>query len=300
MKTSPVLPILASVAMLFSCNRTAENVKTATDNTVPAFDTTLVHKTGKEQDIPVVNVQYTATDSSVKAMPLVTINPDWEKKIVKTGTLKFEVKDLKRSSETVHNTIKRLGGYIASEDQSLSDERSESSITIKVPVQQFEDMMNDLSAADVKLVERKISTNDVTDEVVDTKSRLETKKEMRSKYLEFLKQSKNMQEVLQAQNEVNNVQEQIESAAGRINYLSHQSMLSTINLIFYQPVAGYDPSKGSPSFFSRLGDSLRSGSAWLGNLLINIVSVWPFFLIIILGYFSWKKFRSPKVIQQKH
>lgn len=299
MKTKTVLPILALIIGFISCDRATETEKAAADQTVVALDTTLTHKNDKEQDIPVVNVQPTTTDSSVRSMPLVTVNPDWEKKIIKTGTLKFEVKDFKKSSETVHNTVKRLGGYIASEDQSLSDERSESSITIKVPVQQFEDMMNDLSAADVKVMERKISTNDVTDEVVDTKSRLETKKEMRLKYLEFLKQSKNMQEVLQAQNEVNNVQEQIESAAGRVNYLSHQSMLSTINLSFYQPTAGYDPTSSSPSFFARLGASLKSGSAWLANLLVSLASIWPFFLILILSYVGWRRFRSPKVIQEK-
>ena len=283
--------------IVISCNRPTANEQESKQ--FAAFDSTITQKNGKDQDITVTNLQQVSTDSFVKAMPLVTVSPEWEKKIVKTGTLRFEVKDFKKSSETVHNTVKRLGGYIASEDQSMSDERSENIITIKVPVQQFEDMMNDLSSADVKVMERKISTNDVTDEVVDTKSRLETKKEMRLKYLEFLKQSKNMQEVLQAQNEVNNVQEQIESAAGRINYLSHQSMLSTINLSFYQPATGYDPSNSSPSFFARLADSLKSGSTWLANLFIGLASVWPFVLILILSFFAWKKLKSPKIISQK-
>lgn len=57
-------------------------------------------------------------------------------------------------------------------------------------------MMNGLSASEIKLVERKIVSQDVTGEMIDIKSRQEAKKQMRLKYLEFLKESKNMEEVL--------------------------------------------------------------------------------------------------------
>ncbi len=47
--------------------------------------------------------------------------------------------------------------------------------------------MNQLSSGSVKMVEKKITTEDVTGEVVDTKSSLLAKAQMRLKYLEFLK-----------------------------------------------------------------------------------------------------------------
>ena len=74
--------------------------------------------------------------------------------------------------------------------------------------------MNELPGTDTKVLERKINTDDVTKRIVDTKSRLEAKKEIRLKYLEMMKQSKNIADITKAQQEVDNVQEEIESASG--------------------------------------------------------------------------------------
>jgi hypothetical protein len=194
-------------------------------------------------------------------LPLQTAaHVDWDKKIIKTARLKFEVKDFESYNVALHNTVKQFGSYIAQEEQSLTDEKPESVILIKVPVAQFESIMNQLQGNNNKVLERKITTEDVTGQAVDTRLRLEAKKGMRLKYLDFLKQSKNMQEVLQVQNEINNIQEEIESAAGRIEFLSHQSAYGTINLTFYQPINGYRPVEGPPSFFTRVSTSFKVGS----------------------------------------
>jgi hypothetical protein len=149
------------------------------------------------------------------------------------------------------------------------------------------------------VIEKKISTEDVTGEVVDTKSRLEAKKQMRFKYLEFLKQSKNMEEVLQVQNEINAIQEQIESAAGRVAFLSNQSAMSTINLSFYQPLDGYRPTDGNPSFFTRVGNAFKTGAGLIAELLVGLVSIWPLLLVVFAVYFGWKKLKPVKAIEQK-
>ncbi|MEP7256725.1 MAG: DUF4349 domain-containing protein, partial [Ferruginibacter sp.] len=137
-----------------------------------------------------------------------------------------------------------------------------------------------------------------TGEVVDTRSRLEAKKQMRIKYLEFLKQSKNMEEVLQVQNEINSIQEEIESAAGRVEYLSHQSAYSTINLTFYQPINGYRPSDGTPSFFTRVTGAFKTGAGWIADLFVGLISIWPLLLAVFVIYVSWKRVRPAKITAQ--
>ena len=64
----------------------------------------------------------------------------------------------------------------------------------------------------------KISTEDVTGEVVDTRARMEAKKQMRDRYLALLKQARNMKEILEVQTEINTIQEDIESASGRVGF----------------------------------------------------------------------------------
>jgi hypothetical protein len=294
-----IAPILF-FSILFSCNKATKNK----DFEIQSLEMTEVKKSPfketdnkKQPKIPVGTLQQVATDSGTSQPPLKEVyNPDWDKKIIKTATLKIEVKDFKIYNDNVHKTVKQFGGYIAQEEQNLSDEKSETVISIKVPVDQFETMMNQLPGGDVKVLERKITTEDVTGEVVDTRSRLEAKKQMRLKYLEFLKQSKNMEEVLLVQNEINSIQEEIESAAGRIGFLSKQSSYSTINLTFFQPLAGYKPSDVTPSFLTRVSSGFKTGASWVADLFVGLIAVWPLLLIVIGIYFGWKKIKSAQKI----
>ncbi len=300
MKTKLIIVCLAFLSMLLSCNR-ENKIKSETDNNLTLLDVTMAppqkNEEKKEPQIPVGTLQQQiTTDSTVQQVPLnkPAANPDWDKKIIKTATLKLEVKDFKGYNDNVHKTVKQFGGYIAQEEQNLTDEKSETVISIKVPVDQFETMMNQLPGAGIKVLERKINTEDVTGEVVDTKSRLEAKKQMRLKYLEFLKQSKNMEEVLQVQNEINSIQEEIESAAGRIGFLSHQSSYSTINLTFFQPLAGYTPTDNTPTFFTRISQAFKTGASWITDLFVGLISIWPLLLTIIGLYFGWKKIKQSR------
>ncbi len=297
MNTKNFYPALLISSLFFSCHSSKEKDQlVANDLKMAAIENVpLLENENEKKQIPVGKRQILATDSSATQTPLKPADlTDWDKKIIKTATLKLEVKDFQHYNELVHQTVKKFGGYIAQEEQNLSEEKTETSISIKVPVDQFETMMNQLPGADVKILERKITTEDVTGEVVDVKSRLQTKMKMRLKYLDFLKQSKNMEEVLQVQNEINEIQEAIEAAAGRVEYLTHQSAMSTINLSFYQPINGYQPSDGAPSFLTRVTDAFKNGGKWIADVLIGLISLWPLLLIVLGGMFIFKKKFSVK------
>ena len=226
--------------------------------------------------------------------------PDWNKKIIKTGSLNVEVKEYAKFNQLVHTAANQFGGYIADEQQTETDYKIENTITIKVPVDQFQSAVDYLTNGDGKMNEKKISSEDVTTQYVDTKSRLEAKKQVRLRYLDLLKQAKNMEEVLQVQNEINEIQEEIESAAGRINYLSNASAMSTIHLTFYQVL---NPTAGDPEnsgLWKKVKTAFLTGWNGVGDVLIGLVYVWP--LLIIAAVIAWwlKRFslRPRKIVQQ--
>ena len=302
MKTKLFIATLSIFTFFISCNRSENKSEAVTEYGMAEFQKTDSQKNNQneKQQIPVGKISPFATDSAASPLQApVAVHTDWDSKIIKNATLKVEIKDFKKYNNYVHSAVKQYGAYVAQEEQTLSDEKSETSITIKVPVAQFENMMNALPADDGKVMEKKIITDDVTGEVVDTKSRLEAKKQLRLKYLEFLKQSKNMEEVLQVQSEVDNIQQQIESAAGRVSFLNQQTAFSTINLSFYQPMDGYKPTNETPSFLTRLSGAFKTGGSWIAELFVGLVSVWPLLLVAFAIYFGWKKLRPAKVIAQK-
>ena len=229
--------------------------------------------------------------------PDVTANPDWDKKVVKTASLEFQVKDYKIFNTSFREKIKQSGGYVSQEEQKQSDYRIENNVVIKVPVDQFDNLISQLLPGADKIIEKRITSQDVTMEFVDTKSRLEAKKQVRQRYLDLLKQAKNMEEILNVQNEINEIQEQIESANGRINYLSHSSALSTIDLQFYQILNASAKDTDKPSFGTKLSEAFKTGWSWVGDLFIGIVSIWPLFLMIFAAFIIYKRWRTPKTKQ---
>ncbi len=222
---------------------------------------------------------------------------DWDKKIVKTATLNAEIKDYKSFSQQLNEKVKRYGGYISQEEQSQSDYQIENSMVIKVPVDQFENALNDLTKDVIRLNEKHISSEDVTTQLIDGKSRLEAKRQVRLRYLDLLKQAKNMEEILTVQKEINDIQEDIELVNGRINVLNHSSAMSTINFTFFQIInanAKADNEK-QPDFLSKVKEAFANGWYWIGELFVAIISIWPLLIIIILGILFFRKKQMPKI-----
>lgn len=86
-----------------------------------------------------------------------------------------------------------------------------------------------------------------------------------------------MPDILSVQTEINGIQEEIESAAGRGQWLGHAAAYSTINLTYFQ-VLNAKAKDESPSFGSRLLHSFKTGGQWLLELLIGLVAIWPLLL----------------------
>lgn len=205
-------------------------------------------------------------------------NADWDKKIIKTGVLNIEVDNYEKYNVTIHQQLKKWEAYIGSEQENSSDYKIENSMIIKIPVQYFDEAVQQLSTQSGKLLVKQINAQDVTGEFLDTKARMEAKKRIRMRYLEMVQKAKNMEEVLQVEREINAIQEQIEAGEGRINYLGHAATYSTIQLSFFQVLNAAAIDENKPGFGKRLLLAMNDGFSWMSDLFIVIVTVWPLWL----------------------
>ena len=221
---------------------------------------------------------------------------DWNKKIIRNGTMTLEVKEYSKYYSLIKEIVQREGGYIAEENQQQSEYRIENNVLIKIPVAQFEETMDLVSAGtgNESVQERKINSEDVTTEVVDTKSRIEAKKEVRLRYMELLKQAKSMKDILEVQSEINGIQEQMEMASGRVNYLNHASAFSTINLKFFQLLSAAPPAEKEPSFANNVFSAFLSGWQFIKTLIVGIISIWPMWFFVFLVWVGYKRWRQAK------
>lgn len=218
---------------------------------------------------------------------------EWDKKIIKTATLNAEVKNFNNFSDQLHDKVKRSGGYIAQEEQNQDAYKIENIITAKIPVTAFSETITDILSGVENINQKQIRTDDITAEYVDGKSRLEAKKQVRLRYLQLLKQAKNMQEILSVQNEINDIQEEIEAVTGRLNYLAQSSAMSTIHFTYYQILDASINDGSGTSFLARINNAFSNGWHWLGLFIVGLISIWPllFIGIIFLLLFRKKIFR---------
>jgi hypothetical protein len=224
--------------------------------------------------------------------PAPAAHQDWDKKIVKTADLSIEVKSFPSFTNRLHQAVQQSGGYIAGEQQIQSSYSIENTVTIKVPVDRFDDLLLQLPSDSDRLTEKKMNSEDVTMEVIDTKSRLETKKEVRERYLDLLKQARNMKDILAIQGEIDEIQEEMDAAAGRIAYLGHSASFSTINLKFYQVLNPGVQEDAPPSFLYKISQSLKEGWSWGSNVLLGLCTLWPIWVMCLLGWMLWRRMGS--------
>ena len=308
------LPIysVAVIAMclLVACKSSADKSYKSEDVALSKVETPVTDEMAKPKSekftVPQVltnNLSSGATDTIAEVLgrPSPTVlqsggpnNDDWDKKIIKTARVSLELKDYKSFNTTIHDKLKRYGAYIAGEQQTESDTRIENVLTIKVPVALFEDLMNGIGGEGIKVLEKSVSTEDVTGEVVDTKSRIEAKKQVRDKYMELLKQAKTMKDILAVQEEINNIQEDLEDASGRVGYLSHSAAYSTINLTYYQYLNGNSAITAEPSFLTKIKEAFATGGTIISNILLFLISVWPLVLAggVLLFYIRKGKLKK--------
>jgi Domain of unknown function (DUF4349) len=295
MITKAFTALAATVLLLYACNH-----NTATDEKYSPLLKEALQSPGIADSIPVSQEdpiptnkpeQEKTSEAATNKKPTApaSVSADWDKKIIKTADMNVEVKDCKTFASQTREISKKYGGYVAAEKQETSACKIENSVTLKVPVAMFDDMMNDLSQLPVKIISKQVGTQDVGTEMVDTRSRIEAKKQVRDKYVEFLKGSKNMEEVLRMQHEINGVQEQIETAAGRVNYLGQAAAYSTIHLTFYQVLDANAAVDAAPGFTDKLSRAMGYGLDVIKALVLGVVTIWPLLLIAAIVWLIYKR-----------
>ena len=66
---------------------------------------------------------------------------------------------------------------------------------------------------------------------------------------------------------------------------------STINLTFFQPIAGHEQPDENPGFLKRTVTAFNGGFDFIKNILIGLVSIWPLLLLVFAGWVLVKKLR---------
>ncbi|HUG34915.1 MAG TPA: DUF4349 domain-containing protein [Anaerolineales bacterium] len=154
--------------------------------------------------------------------------------IVKNAEIRLQVEDTDVAIDRAVQIVGDAGGYIVSSRVWYQDYYGNNlkyaSITIGVPVDEFESAMRRLRGLAVQVLDENAAGEDVTDQYVDLQSQLVNLEATRARIQEFLQDAKSVDEALRVNQELANIEAQIEQIKGRMNYLSDRSAFSTITI----------------------------------------------------------------------
>ncbi len=150
--------------------------------------------------------------------------------IIKSGELHLLVENTDYAINQTIGIVTEYQGYIVSNRTWFSNEEKYATISIGVPVVEFEKMMRRLKDLAIRVEDEVISGQDVTDEFVDLGSRLKNLETTAARIREFMAQAKNVEESLEVSAQLSEIEGQIEQVKGRMNYLKDRAAFSTITL----------------------------------------------------------------------
>ena len=209
-----------------------------------------------------------------------------ERMIIKEGEVQFETANAAETKELISKTVSELRGYISNENVYTYKDKIEYQISIRVPSEKFEILLDNISQSAKNLKSKNIKALDVTEEYVDIEARIKTKKELENRYKELLKQAKNVQEILTIEKEIGYLRTEIESIEGRMKYLKDRVSMSTLTVVFYENIST------SFGFGSKFIQGLENGWTGLLWVLIALINLWPFLLTGLIIFLLVRRFNK--------
>lgn len=158
------------------------------------------------------------------------------REVIRTGSLSLRARDLTAARERVAGLVDRLGGVVASESTSLDPapgkRRSGSQwvlLGLQVPTERFDAAMTELSELG-RVQERSIQTEDVTGEVADVDSRVDSARAALERVRALLTRADSLGTVIRLEGVLSDRQADLEALLSQQRALAGQTSLATIQV----------------------------------------------------------------------
>jgi hypothetical protein len=167
-------------------------------------------------------------------MALLDFGQRTNRMIIKNAEISLLVEDSDTAIDRTTQIVDDVGGYIISSRvwyQSWGvDAYKYSTITIGVPVEEFERTLRRLRDIAIQVTDENAYGEDVTDEYVDLESQLSNLEATRDRIKTFLDRATTVEEALEVNQELSVIEGQIAEIQGRMNYLADRAAVSTITI----------------------------------------------------------------------
>lgn len=270
------LPFFLILLLLyFSCNKNEDLQHYKVDTSLVDLET----ETGSTQDTKTSNE---------------TVTNSIQKKIIRNGELTVQVTDTKKAQQQIKEHLKKYNAYIQTESFENLETAENSIFTIRVPHENFDQLLSSFSTDNIGVtVSKRITSDDVTEDYTDVSIRMQNKKLYLDKYRNLLSQASKTEDILKIQENIRTLEEEIESSEGRLRYIDDRVKYSTLQLTLTKEKPR-NTITSQLGFGSRFLDSLSQGWNNFVGFFLGLISFWPFFILLPIIIYIWKKWKKVK------
>lgn len=172
---------------------------------------------------------------------------EFDRKIIFTANMSIEASDVSKAFDQASSSARSNGGYLerSSFSNATDEEDRSASLTIRVPVQNYESLLASLRALEGgRVITEGSESAEVTEQYTDLQSRLRNLQSTEQQYLLLLKEAKTIQEILTVQDRLSSVRSQIEQIQGRLKVLDGLTEFATIEVRISPVLAKVEEPKG--------------------------------------------------------
>ena len=206
---------------------------------------------------------------------------DKAQKIIKDGNVSLEVNDLKAAKTHIDTILQTYKAYYEHEAYESSSYQSVYNLKIRVPADHFEALLKGIEQGGGKIRHKTINARDVTEQFMDLSTRLANKRAYLKRYNELLKKANSIKDILEIQERMRVIEVEIESAEGRLRYLSDKVQYSSLNLRVFEKHETHINEERN--FGKQLSRAFQSGVDGFLNFIILTVHMWPFLLLLVIA-----------------
>ncbi len=152
-----------------------------------------------------------------------------ERAVVRTATLVVEVDDVRKAADSARTLAQGAGGELAGEQTASGTKEGRAVLTLRVPGTKLDATVGKLAALGSER-ERAVSTEDVTEALVDLDSRVATQQASVARVRALLARASGLGDVVKIEGELAKREAELDSLTARMRAVEDRVAMSTITL----------------------------------------------------------------------
>jgi hypothetical protein len=157
-------------------------------------------------------------------------------RIVRTGSLQLDVKDVKTSLNSARDTITGMGGYIGASQQSSNGTSIVATVTYRIPEARWEEALTALRQLGDEVGEN-TDAAEVTNQIVDLAARIRNLQASETALVRHAAEAAKIADLLEIETRLTDVRGQIEQLTAQQKNLENQAAYGTLAVTFGTEVA---------------------------------------------------------------